>query len=107
MACTLSFFTCLSFVQVFSCSITADGLSNDNMTNLAIKGILAIRTMAEISHTFDNTHDYNNYLVCIHSIIFPLRFLTLFQSIVSPLSPRTLLLLWSPNGRISRNLPAI
>ncbi|KAJ3893405.1 hypothetical protein GG344DRAFT_43434 [Lentinula edodes] len=49
--------------------ITADGLSNDNMTNLAIKGILAIRTMAEISHTFDNTDDYNNYLSIASSLV--------------------------------------
>lgn len=33
------------------------------MTNLAIKGILAIRTMAEISKTLGATSDYNSYSV--------------------------------------------
>ncbi|KAJ3902272.1 putative glutaminase A, partial [Lentinula edodes] len=41
--------------------ISADGLSSANMTNLAIKGILAIRTMAEISKTLGNSDDYNSY----------------------------------------------
>ncbi|KAE9404313.1 DUF1793-domain-containing protein [Gymnopus androsaceus JB14] len=40
---------------------TADGLSNPNMTNLAIKGILAIRTMAEISRTLGMSDDYDSY----------------------------------------------
>jgi hypothetical protein len=41
--------------------ISADGLSSANMTNLAIKGIIAIRTMAEISKTLGFTSDYNSY----------------------------------------------
>lgn len=45
-------------------SITADGLSSPNMTNLAIKGILAIRTMAEISRTLGMSSDYDSYSVC-------------------------------------------
>ncbi|KAJ3793046.1 hypothetical protein GGU11DRAFT_437691 [Lentinula aff. detonsa] len=40
---------------------TADGLNTANITNLAIKGILAIRTMAEISKTLGNSDDYNSY----------------------------------------------
>ncbi|KAE9404307.1 DUF1793-domain-containing protein [Gymnopus androsaceus JB14] len=40
---------------------TADGLSNPNMTNLAIKGILAIRTMAEISRALGMSNDYDSY----------------------------------------------
>lgn len=44
-------------------SVSADGLDNANMTNLAIKGILAIRTMAEISRALDMADDYSSYSV--------------------------------------------
>ncbi|KIK53986.1 hypothetical protein GYMLUDRAFT_142150, partial [Collybiopsis luxurians FD-317 M1] len=40
---------------------TADGLNRINMTNLAIKGIIAIRSMAEISRVVGESDDYNNY----------------------------------------------
>ncbi|KIK53996.1 hypothetical protein GYMLUDRAFT_178075 [Collybiopsis luxurians FD-317 M1] len=40
---------------------TADGLNRVNMTNLAIKGIIAIRSMAEISRVVGESDDYNNY----------------------------------------------
>ncbi|KIK65800.1 hypothetical protein GYMLUDRAFT_158570, partial [Collybiopsis luxurians FD-317 M1] len=43
-------------------SRSADGLNNANMTNLAIKGIIAIRSMAEISQVVGNSDDYNSYL---------------------------------------------
>ncbi|KIK65815.1 hypothetical protein GYMLUDRAFT_158671, partial [Collybiopsis luxurians FD-317 M1] len=42
-------------------SIPADGLSYANMTNLAIKGIIAIRSMAEISQAVGESDDYNSY----------------------------------------------
>lgn len=38
------------------------------MTNLAIKGILAIRTMAEISRALDMIDDYNSYSVNAPSV---------------------------------------
>ncbi|KIK65872.1 hypothetical protein GYMLUDRAFT_218622 [Collybiopsis luxurians FD-317 M1] len=41
--------------------VSADGLSNANMTNLAIKGIIAIRSMAEISRTMGRSDDFNQY----------------------------------------------
>ncbi|KAJ3795106.1 hypothetical protein GGU11DRAFT_793416 [Lentinula aff. detonsa] len=49
--------------------ITADGLANTNLTNLAIKGILAIRTMAEISRTTGNVDDYNTYSNTASSLV--------------------------------------
>ncbi|KAF9075381.1 hypothetical protein BDP27DRAFT_1380628 [Rhodocollybia butyracea] len=41
--------------------VNADGVSNANMTNLAISGILAVRTMAEISRTLGRSDDYMSY----------------------------------------------
>ncbi|KAJ4485249.1 hypothetical protein J3R30DRAFT_3282874 [Lentinula aciculospora] len=49
--------------------VSADGLNNANMTNLAIKGILAIRTMAEISKTLGNSDDYNSYSGTASSLV--------------------------------------
>ena len=53
-------------VHLFLYSTTADGLSEVNMTNLAIKGIIAIRSMAEISRAVEESDDYNNYSVRVH-----------------------------------------
>ncbi|KIK65855.1 hypothetical protein GYMLUDRAFT_158607, partial [Collybiopsis luxurians FD-317 M1] len=47
---------------------SADGLSNVNMTNLAIKGIIAIRAMAEISRTVSEFDDSNSYLSTASSL---------------------------------------
>ncbi|KIK65820.1 hypothetical protein GYMLUDRAFT_158766, partial [Collybiopsis luxurians FD-317 M1] len=47
---------------------SADGLSNTNMTNLAIKGIIAIRSMAEISQAVGQSDDYNKYLETASSL---------------------------------------
>ncbi|KAJ3967181.1 hypothetical protein EV361DRAFT_931862 [Lentinula raphanica] len=49
--------------------VSGDGLTNNNMTNLAIKGILAVRTMAEISHTAGNTDDHDNYISTASSLV--------------------------------------
>ncbi|KAL0578373.1 hypothetical protein V5O48_003625 [Marasmius crinis-equi] len=40
---------------------TADGLDMNNMTNLAIKGIIGVRAMAEISHTVGKGDDASKY----------------------------------------------
>ncbi|KIK51939.1 hypothetical protein GYMLUDRAFT_50232 [Collybiopsis luxurians FD-317 M1] len=48
---------------------TLDGLSNPNMTNLAISGILAIRAMAEISEVVGEADDHNNYLKNATSLV--------------------------------------
>ncbi|KIK65807.1 hypothetical protein GYMLUDRAFT_1027401, partial [Collybiopsis luxurians FD-317 M1] len=53
---------CFLSPQAVYPSRSADGLNNANMTNLAIKGIIAIRSMAEISQAVGNYDDYNNYL---------------------------------------------
>ncbi|KIK65892.1 hypothetical protein GYMLUDRAFT_1027590, partial [Collybiopsis luxurians FD-317 M1] len=58
-----------SDVHLFLSSISADGLSNVNMTNLAIKGILAIRAMAEISRTVGELDDSNTYLNIASSLV--------------------------------------
>ncbi|KAJ4485238.1 hypothetical protein J3R30DRAFT_3282917 [Lentinula aciculospora] len=49
--------------------ISADGLADSNMTNLAIKGILAIRTMAQISNTLGNMDDHDTYLSSASSLV--------------------------------------
>ncbi|KIK65837.1 hypothetical protein GYMLUDRAFT_239531 [Collybiopsis luxurians FD-317 M1] len=46
-------------VSIFLPSVSGDGLRNANMSNLAVKGIIAIHTMAEISHTMGKAEDYN------------------------------------------------
>ncbi|KIK51931.1 hypothetical protein GYMLUDRAFT_265647 [Collybiopsis luxurians FD-317 M1] len=48
---------------------TLDGLSNPNMTNLAISGILAIRAMAKISEVVGEADDHNNYLKNATSLV--------------------------------------
>ncbi|KAL0063805.1 hypothetical protein AAF712_009250 [Marasmius tenuissimus] len=40
---------------------SADGLDMNNMTNLAIKGIIGVRSMAEISHTLGKGDDASKY----------------------------------------------
>ncbi|KAI0705121.1 hypothetical protein C8T65DRAFT_740959 [Cerioporus squamosus] len=40
---------------------TADGESNANMTNLAIKGIIAVKAMAEMSHAAQQDSDAQHY----------------------------------------------
>ncbi|KAL0061631.1 hypothetical protein AAF712_011548 [Marasmius tenuissimus] len=40
---------------------SADGLDMNNMTNLAIKGIIGVRSMAEISHTLGKDNDAFKY----------------------------------------------
>ncbi|KAF9256003.1 DUF1793-domain-containing protein [Marasmius fiardii PR-910] len=40
---------------------TSDGLDSNNMTNLAIKGIIGVRAMAEISHTLGRSDDASKY----------------------------------------------
>ncbi|KIK51941.1 hypothetical protein GYMLUDRAFT_180789 [Collybiopsis luxurians FD-317 M1] len=49
--------------------VTADGLDNTNMTNLAIKGIIAIRCMAEISQVVGESDDYNDYFNSASSMV--------------------------------------
>ncbi|KAF5378651.1 hypothetical protein D9757_009532 [Collybiopsis confluens] len=48
---------------------SADGLSSTNQTNLAIKGILAIRTMAEISTTVGESDDAKKYGALATSLV--------------------------------------
>ncbi|KAH9066439.1 hypothetical protein EDB87DRAFT_1828453 [Lactarius vividus] len=40
---------------------SADGLSTDNQTNLAIKGIIAIKSMSQMSSFVDKTTDFHKY----------------------------------------------
>ncbi|KAH9050589.1 hypothetical protein EDB84DRAFT_1555238 [Lactarius hengduanensis] len=42
---------------------SADGLSTDNQTNLAIKGIIAIKAMSQLSSFVDKTTDFDKYSV--------------------------------------------
>ena len=42
---------------------SADGLSTNNQTNLAIKGIIAIQAMSEMSSIVHQTADVNEYFV--------------------------------------------
>ncbi|KAF5350942.1 hypothetical protein D9757_014474 [Collybiopsis confluens] len=51
----------LELLPTASDSLSADGLTSPNQTNLAIKGILAIRTMAEISTTVGELDDGQKY----------------------------------------------
>ncbi|KIK51207.1 hypothetical protein GYMLUDRAFT_181767, partial [Collybiopsis luxurians FD-317 M1] len=53
----------------FGLYTSADGSSNANMTNLAIKGILAIRSMAEISQAVGESDDYNYYFNLASSFV--------------------------------------
>ncbi|KIK65828.1 hypothetical protein GYMLUDRAFT_38307 [Collybiopsis luxurians FD-317 M1] len=48
---------------------SADGLNNANMTNLAIKGIIAIRSMAEISRVIGESDDYSYYSETASSLV--------------------------------------
>jgi hypothetical protein len=41
----------------------ADGLSSANLTNLALKGIIGIRAMADISYTLGKDDDAAKYQV--------------------------------------------
>ena len=44
---------------------SADNLSVNNQTNLAIKGIIAIEAMSKMSSVVNRTDDANKYAVCI------------------------------------------
>ena len=46
------------------CRTSADGESTANMTNLAIKGIIGVKAMAEISRAVGQNTDAENYDVC-------------------------------------------
>ena len=41
--------------------ISADGLANPNMTNLAIKGIIGVKAMAEMSRAVQRDPDAERY----------------------------------------------
>jgi hypothetical protein len=43
--------------------VSADGLSTNNQTNLAIKGIIAIKAMSEMSSIVRQTADVDKYSV--------------------------------------------
>jgi hypothetical protein len=43
---------------------SADGLTTNNQTNLAIKGIIAIKAMSEMSSIVNQTADVDKYSVC-------------------------------------------
>ena len=51
-------------IDIYS-RVTADGQNNPNMTNLAIKGIIAVQAMAEISDALGNNGDATSYKVTI------------------------------------------
>ena len=42
---------------------SADGLTTNNQTNLAIKGIIAIKAMSKMSSIFNQTADVDKYSV--------------------------------------------
>jgi hypothetical protein len=42
---------------------SADGLTADNQTNLAIKGIIAIKAMSKMSSIFNRSADVDKYSV--------------------------------------------
>ena len=42
---------------------SADGLATDNQTNLAIKGIIAIKAMSEMSSIIEHAPDVDKYSV--------------------------------------------
>ncbi len=42
---------------------SADGLQTDNQTNLAIKGIIAIKAMSQMSSFVNKTTDFDKYSV--------------------------------------------
>jgi hypothetical protein len=44
---------------------SADGLMSSNQTNLAIKGIIAIKAMSKMSSIVEQAPDVNKYSVCI------------------------------------------
>jgi len=46
---------------------SADGLSINNQTNLAIKGIIAIEAMSKMSSAAKQSADANKYSVCTRS----------------------------------------
>ena len=43
--------------------MSVDGQDTANLTNLALKGILGVRAMAEISHSLGEDDDAQSYLV--------------------------------------------
>ena len=47
------------------CRSSADNLTINNQTNLAIKGIIAIEAMSKMSSVVKQTDDTNKYSVCI------------------------------------------
>ncbi len=49
---------------LISFSTDSDGTPKQNMANLALKGILGTRAMAEISAAVENNGDHSTYLAC-------------------------------------------
>jgi hypothetical protein len=47
---------------------SADNLTVDNQTNLAIKGIIAIQAMSKMASVVNRTDDVNKYSVCTGSL---------------------------------------
>ena len=47
---------------------SADGLTADNQTNLAIKGIIAIKAMSKMSSIFNRSADVDKYSVRAHPL---------------------------------------
>ena len=47
---------------------SADNLTVNNQTNLALKGIIAIQAMSKMASVVNRTDDVNNYTVCAGSL---------------------------------------
>ena len=50
------------------CRSSADGLTVSNQTNLAIKGIISIKAMSQMSSVVNNASDSIRYNVCAGSL---------------------------------------
>ena len=50
-------------LNVHTYRFSADGLMTDNQTNLAIKGIIAIKAMSKMSLIVNQAHDVDKYSV--------------------------------------------
>ncbi|KIK65891.1 hypothetical protein GYMLUDRAFT_158341 [Collybiopsis luxurians FD-317 M1] len=69
MVCKLLSFFFFVIITVYYSSSTADGLISANITNLAIKGIISIWCMAEISHIMWESDDFNYYYSNASSLV--------------------------------------
>ena len=56
------------------CRITADNERNDNVANLALKGIIGVKAMAEISRAMGQDADALLYDVCILIVMLHVSF---------------------------------